>query len=340
MELFTDARSARGDAGRLLDWVDEILQGDDDGLGRRAARALSNAPLEAARRVRDARLPIVGFTACCALLMVVTPKDFAAGKVRAAIELLGPDEPAVHSAWPLALGQQLTPTLRDDRPQLWRHRARAPVVEALCMAFDVHGAASHAALARLGKIADAHAESPAIQWLDEVSCRLAHEPARAQRRAAMLDALLGGAKLGRNATALASVIGLARERHDAGHAEWHGAWLRLAATQRTPGIDVDDDDSPYDPAQLAQIRRAAEDGDEKARLLLMMDETVDEVRDGERAFGAHEGPFRGFFPEAEVTEVLDTATWALLYGFRQVYGLEILSWARPQLAAAIGRGSA
>jgi hypothetical protein len=250
-----------------------------------------------------------------------------------------PEESAVADRIaPLGAGGQSRSELGEIRRILWQNRACGPAWEGLCMAFDVVGAGSHAGLDRLGAIAGAAPESPALLWLDEISCCVGREETRAARRAAALDALLASGRFGRNAPAIASSVRMGREMLEERGDKVHDAWLRLAAVTRheikMPRLGED-----TSPVERAAIRRAARGGDKLAKLVLDMEKQSERIVEAERSEADQEGPFHGLgaVPK-DIESALDEAAHYTVMGFRELYGLELLRDALPKLEQALSAG--
>jgi hypothetical protein len=228
--------------------------------------------------------------------------------------------------------------IAEVRPMLWINRQCGVAWEALCMAFDAIGAASFAGLERLGALATEHPGSPSVLWLDEMACRVARETPRASRRAEQLDRLLSASQHGKNARSLAAGPELGRELFLEQGMRIHDAWLRLAAVPRTSerlerlGEDIPD-------AERAAIRRAARKGDPVAQMIRSLEKGSERLASVERAEADARGPFHGVagFP-ADIREALDPVVHYAVLGFRELYGLEILREALPELEEAIARG--
>lgn len=205
------------------------------------------------------------------------------------------------------------------------------------MAFDVVGAGCFASLDRLGAVVDAAAESPSLLWLDEVACRAAREPARAARRAEALDALLASGAFGKNAPALAISVGLGRKMLAENGERAHDAWLRLAAARRAEPPLVVRLAEEMPPAERSSLRRAARRGDGIAQMLLEIEEQHAALGRAEREDAEREGPFYGLSSVPyEVERAIEDVAHALVLGFRELYGLELLQEALPRLDQALG----
>jgi hypothetical protein len=204
------------------------------------------------------------------------------------------------------------------------------------MAFDVLGAGSFASLDRLGALVDGAGGSPALLWLDEIACRVAREQGRAARRAEALDALLGSGEFGKNAATLAISVSLGRKALEENGDRAHDAWLRLAATRRADppsGVRLGED---MPPAERTAIRKAARRGDGIAQMLLEMEEQHAALGRVEREDAEREGPFYGLASvPAEVDQAIEDVAHAMVLGFRELYGLELLRDALPRLVHAL-----
>lgn len=236
----------------------------------------------------------------------------------------------------LGAGGSTRSELHEARPLLWINRDCGPAWEALCMAFDVVGAGSFASLDRLGAVVEGTPGSPALLWLDEIACRVAREKGRAARRAAALDKLLGNGGFGKNAAALAISVSLGRRALEENGDRAHDAWLRLAATRRAdpPVVARLGQDMP--PAERTAIRRAARRGDNIAQMLLEMEEQHEALGKAEREDAEREGPFYGLTTvPPEVEQAIEDVAHAMVLGFRELYGLELLRDALPRLRQAL-----
>lgn len=234
---------------------------------------------------------------------------------------------------PIGIDGASRSSARTARSILWRYRDKGLIWEALCAALDAVGAASHAGLERLRALADAHPDSPAILWLDEMACRVARDD-RAEARASQLTALLASGALGRNAPHLVYVLQHGREQEMAQHGvAIHDAWLRLGAMHR-PAPRREDARDMLSPAQLAAIRRGAKQGAPAALAIVSMDVFFDRLVAEESREMDLEGPFHGLDSvPPEVEEKLDIALHYLIHGFRETYALELLRDGVPRLAA-------
>ncbi|APR88641.1 hypothetical protein A7982_13990 [Minicystis rosea] len=223
---------------------------------------------------------------------------------------------------------------RKVRPILWHNRTCGPAWAALCAAYDVVGAGSHAGLSRLRAIADASPGSPAIAWLDEMAHRISRDDRRAAAAAARLDTALASGVFGMRDVRAIYVVSATREQvmveHGTAIAD---AWLRLAAFHRT---ETTIEDPPLDmtPGERKAITRSAKAGDPRAQLIASIDVMLDHLKTAERRDEELEGPFHtlGVVP-SDVEEPLDKALFYLTHGFRRLYALELLRDALPKLEA-------
>jgi hypothetical protein len=238
---------------------------------------------------------------------------------------------------PIGAGGPSVADMAEARPLVWSNHAEAPAWEALCMAFDVLGAGSFASLDRLGAIASVSPSSPAIAFLDEIACRVSREDGRASRRAAELDALLASGMFGRNAPRVPASVRLARAAMTAEGVHVHDAWLRLSAARRasasSPPIAPE-----VSPRQEAAIRRAARRGDETAMLWVTRHAMAERAAAAELADAERAGPFHGLSPlPDEVIAAVESVSCYALFGFRELYGLELLREGIGDLAAWLER---
>jgi hypothetical protein len=221
---------------------------------------------------------------------------------------------------------------------LWINRDCGLAWEALCMAIDAIGAASFAGLERLHALAGENPKLPAVLWLDEIACRTAREDSRAEHRARELDALLCGPVYGKNARSVAAGSELGRELFEEQGTRIHDAWLRLAAAPRIemPRIERLGEEMPA--AERAAVRKAARRGDATAKMILHLEEGSDRMAAAERADEERAGPFYEFkrVPE-DVSETIDSVMHCAMLGFRELYGLELLREALPELEEAVGK---
>lgn len=224
---------------------------------------------------------------------------------------------------------------REARPILWHYREAGAAWEALCAALDAVGAASHAGLDRLSALADAHAASPAITWLDAMARCVSRDDDRAAARTAHLDALLDAGAFG--AHAREHLLVLRRVRDEQGLAV-HDAWLRLGASRKGAAQREDPRDK-LSPEQRRAILRGAKEGDPTAQLLVSMDAMYDRIVAEERREEELDGPFEtlGDVPK-DVEETIDGALHDLTHGFREAYALELLCEGVPRLEAWLREG--
>jgi hypothetical protein len=224
---------------------------------------------------------------------------------------------------------------REARAILWHYREAGAAWEAFCAALDAVGAASHAGLDRLSALADAHAESPAITWLDAIARRVSRDEERGAARMDRLEALLDSGELG--AHAREHLFLLKRVREEDGLAI-HDAWLRLGALRKSPEHRLDPRDR-LSPGQRRAILRGAKEGDPAAQLLVSMDAMYDRLVAEERREEELDGPFDtlGDVPK-DIEETIDGALHTLMHGFREAYALELLRDGVPRLEAMLANG--
>jgi hypothetical protein len=358
-QLFVRPVSPASEVGRLLVVAREVLSGDfpeEAALGAwdilrgdparvvqlLAARALPPAALEVvaglAGIVRAKDHAMCPFWEACRPW--IDPQDDPAEDERAEGTAGGSERPAVADEALLALGRVALigagGTFFTDaarvRPVLWSQRKLGAAWSGLYLALDAIAAGSFAGLDGLRALANAHPDSPAIVWLDEVAARLAHEDARAAARAQRLNSLLDTGAYGVNATELVGAVALGRRLFAEEGVRLHDAWLILTATARSvsslPGPAIDDLPAP----RRAAIRRAAREGNELAKLVQKIDEMLADAQKAEREAEEREGPFHGLdlLPSA-VREPIETVMHYAVLGFRECYGLELLRDAIPPL---------
>jgi hypothetical protein len=236
---------------------------------------------------------------------------------------------------PLAARGSTLNEIADLRPMLWVNRGCGVAWEALCMAIDAIGAASFAGLERLHALASKHPGSPSVLWLDEIACRAARETPRAARDAEALDGVLSSSHYGKNASSLAICATLGRGLFEEQGTRLHDAWLRLAAVPRVhERIERLGEDMPE--SERARIRKAARKGDPVAKMLQHLEKGSERMASAERADADAWGPFDGVagFPP-DITQALDPVVEYAVLGFRELYGLELLQHALPELEEAI-----
>lgn len=323
------SRLATGEDALLDEDALEIVASMEAACGPEAARELRERFAEAEREERAVRARSGDGAG-----------DGAAGDGADGDGHAAPIDERVAMAYRLALigaGGSSRADLAEARPQLWDHRDQAGGLwEALCRAFDVVGAGSFASLDRLGALAEAAPGSPSVIWLDEVACRVAREAARAARRSAALDAMLGTDAFGRNALSLALSVSLGRKALSEGGHRAHDAWLRLAATRRADPPRSPEIGENLPPGERAALRRAARRGDGIARLLLDMEQEHAALGQAQRDEVEREGPFYGLSDvPREVDTVLDDVAHKMMLGFRELYGMELLREALPRLEQAL-----
>lgn len=241
---------------------------------------------------------------------------------------------AAFRAAPIGAGGEEQHDAAVARPALWHYRALGLHWEALAAAFDAVCAASHAGRERLHALADAHPDSPSLAWLDEIASRVADEGDRAWDCSFRIDELLGESTYGRNALLLIrSVEPLRTELEDQATA-LHDAWLRLGASRRVrAGGDPFDDLSPN---ARVMLRRAARAGDPVALQVWSAAAFSSTLHAEDRDEEEQEGPFHGLAPDLARSKAVDPAVRALVLGFREIYGMELLRDAVPRLELWLG----
>ncbi len=235
---------------------------------------------------------------------------------------------------PIGAGGPMRIEFETERPILFTNRTLGVPWQALCAAFDAIGAASHAGLDVLHATAIAQPESPSVLWL----CRVAAELAGDRRSAgyhAQLSALLATGAFGINAAELAIAMRLGEEHLRKTGTSLQDAWLRLASLPRddTPLAGMEE----LAPAKVAKLRRAAKDGFGPAITLEAMGATLEDLLRREREAERSRGPFSGLYNiPVEVTRAIDGVCHYALLGFRELYGLELLVDALPQMEQQLG----
>jgi hypothetical protein len=304
---------------------------------------LEGACVAAVDALRRQELAPAVVEVAAAATVVALAKDYAVSGFVEQAELLRADRPE-HAATArrvalLGAASQQGALFADARPGLAAMRGDRHA-EALVAAMDVVRAGSLDAVARLDALAAARPAALSILWLVEVAARTIGDDARLRRARRALDEVLDSDAYGAGARDAATIVAVGRDDLDRDPAALAVAWRAVSTLERAPAREVDDDD---DDELLAELRAKAAKGSALHERLIeavlaSRDEMADLVRQDEAAYG----PFLRLRLPADLGQVLDRPSHYAVMGFRELYGIEILASALPEITALarVGRSLA
>jgi hypothetical protein len=300
--------------------------------------ALEGACLAAVDGLRAGALPACVAEVAAAATVVALAKDYAvSGFVERAASLRAERPEHAETARRVALlgiASQSGSMFARARPDVLA-LGDEPHVHALVAAMDVVRAGSREGAARLDALAAASPAALSIAWLAEIAARTMGDDARLRRTRRALDELLDSDAHGGGARDAAMMVRLGRDALDPMASALADAWKAVSALEREPPPE-----DPDEAAYLAKLREEAKESERARRLLESVLETNAELAEDERQELAVYGPFLYLRVPRELGEVLDEPAHYAVMGFRELYGIEILSSALPELAALARTGRA